>query len=229
MVRSAGMGLGAAALAITLCASPAHSEVFGPLLPRGGVELGFQQRWVERTEVTTSQTLDWSQYDLSAVARWGATDFATFSFEGMTGVGPWLSDHDDTQLFYLLGVSAQATIWRAAKVTVTGAYHYTLTFQRYDDSGSRTLETYSEAVEILAQTDARLWGQQVTFWGGPVGSAHSVNYPPGITYLGQDYVAETVWGGVVGLSVLAWRHVDLSGHLLWVENPQPRVTLLYRF
>jgi hypothetical protein len=218
-----------AAVVLVAWSSEALSDIIGPLLPRGTFEIGLQERWVERSVRRVGKELDWDQNDLAVVIRWGATDFGTVSVEGMTGSGPWVEDRDETQFYYLIGAAVQGTLWHSERYIVMGGFQYTATLQRYDDPYRCTLSTSSYCWEVLGQLDAILWNQPVSMWAGPAVAEHVVDYLQGIYCRRETYSSRTSWGGVVGATMVAWQHVSVTGHLLWTENPQPRLGILYRF
>ncbi|HEX5131250.1 MAG TPA: hypothetical protein VFX92_02055 [Candidatus Krumholzibacteria bacterium] len=210
---------------------PVRGQVIGPLLSRGTVAMGLQEQWTHRTLEDSYRTTDWEEHDLSVVVRWGATEFATLSLQGMTGSGPWQSDHEDIQASYQVGVGLQATVWRADDIVITFGGQLDYKMRRYDaDTGNPPVLAWTASVELLGQLDTMWLGAPVALWGGPVLSWIVADYErlPGFQNP-QRYTEQSASGGVVGITVVAWRHVDVSGHLLWVENPQPRVSILYRF
>jgi hypothetical protein len=210
--------------------APAWSEVIGPLLPRGTFEIGLQDRDIDRTEVAAGRVeFDLERHDLALVIRWAATEFATVSAEGMTGTDEFVSGSDDLQEFYLLGSGAQATFWRNDRVIVTGALQFTRAFRRWtDERRDQVIDSFS--FQVTAQADVVIARQTATFFAGPVYSDEELTVLESLSVpYRTEMSSQTIWGGVLGAVVLLGGHVTLHGQVFWVENPQPRFGIGYRF
>jgi hypothetical protein len=212
---------------VTLAGAP-RAEVIGPVLEKGSVSVGAQERRVERTLYREGVGQEVEQSETAVVGRWGATDFATLSFELSRNLtGRFMSD-DEVEDFYLVGGALQAVLWRHDRLVVSAAYQYTANLFRVDEEiANITSSTYG--AEIMVQRAEQLKGIGLTWFAGPAYSVHVVNYERGSANNERVYSSDSNFGGVAGLNLLLWEHVNLAAHVLWVENPQPRYGVEYRF
>jgi len=215
--------------ALAAVVATAHAEVIGPLLPRTTVSLGVQERWVKRTVYYQGAGHDIEQAEGAIVGRWGITDFATLSFELSPGIyGQFTDDLGEVKQFYLVGGGIQAAVWRHDRLTVSVAYQYTADLFRIDATNPN-LSTATFGGQLVAQREEFLQGQSLTWFAGPAYSVHTVTEEHGAQNSERTYYTDSNFGGVLGANLLLWKHLNLTGHLLWVENLQPRYGVEYRF
>lgn len=211
-----------------MCAS-VHAEVIGPLLPKAAFEAGAEARWMNREVYYGSDESEWKETSAPVIARWGITNLATISIE-VARSAVWVEGDPQDAASYLLGGAVQASLWRNEKVIVSGAFQYTTSLLRLDEGPNRNITTSLAGGQIMVQYGLTLGTVGLTVWGGP---AYSLFYPDYEQQIGggtfKELYTESNWGAVIGMEALFWKHVDLSSYVLWVENPQPRVALLYRF
>lgn len=219
-----------AALTTLIASVSAHAEVIGPLLPKATFEAGLEARWINREVYYGPEEFDWEESGTDGVARWGITNLATISVEASRKSVNLEGEFPDANFAYLVGGAVQASLWRNEDVIVSAAFQFTATMFRIDEGPVRNITTSTAGGQIIAQRTMPLGGADITAWGGP---AYSLFYPDYEAQLNgpgrKELYTETNWGAVIGVGALLWKHLDVTGYLLLVENPQPRVGLLYRF
>ena len=219
----------AALISALVCAS-VHAEVIGPLLPKAAFEAGMEARSVNREVYYGSDEFDWEEVNIPVVARWGITNLATISIEAARSAVWVEGDFKDSAFDYLVGGAVQASLWRNEKVIVSAAFQFTSTMLRLEDGPVRNVTTSTAGGQVIVQRPLLVGGVNLDVWGGP---AYSLFYPDIEKQLNsvnsKELYTESNWGAVLGVGALFWKHLDLSSYVLWVENPQPRVALLYRF
>jgi hypothetical protein len=211
----------------------ARAEVIGPLLPAGAFEAGLQATSIKREVYYGEEEFDWEEGWALIAARWGITEAATLSLEASRDVID-IPDNltglvQDAHAAYLVGGALQAALWRNDDITVSAAFQFTMTMMRIDGGPVRNVSTETFGGQVMAQYETELWGSAFTAWGGPAFSKFYPTYEQQIDKPAAAFYTESDWGAVLGLGFLLWNHLDVTGHVLWVENPQPRVGLLYRF
>jgi hypothetical protein len=214
---------------IIACVHPAAAEVIGPLLPKAVFEAGIQYRHVDRQLYSGTEEADLLQADLAVIGRWGLTEFATVSFELSHGSGDLAGGFKGATTSYLVGAAVQAVVFQNNRMSATVAYQFTSTMHRFDEAPYRNATTEAHGGQFTVQRDESMWGSVFTWFVGP---AYSINYftiEPSVNRGSKNSYTESNFGGVVGFTWLLWDHLNVASHLLWVENPQPRVAVLYRF
>lgn len=208
----------------------AHAEVIGPLLPRATFEAGLEARWINREVYYGPEEADWKESGTDGIARWGITNLATISVEASRRSAHIEDEFEDVDFSYLVGGALQASLWRNEDVIISAAFQFTTTMFRVDEGPVRNITTSTASGQIIAQHTMSLRSADITAWGGPAYSLFYPNYESQLNGPGlKELYTETNWGAVVGVGALLWKHLDVTGYLLLVENPQPRVGLLYRF
>jgi hypothetical protein len=206
----------------------AHAEVIGPLLPKATFEAGLQYRQIEREVYSTSSEQDIEQTDVALIGRWGFTELATLSFELSRGSGDMVGGFEGTQMAYLIGTGIQAAIFRSDNIRATIAYQVTMTLNRADEYPAN-VSTESHGGQLTLEGNFRLWGDDFYWFAGPAYSIYYYVRESGVSNAPLSSYSDSNYGGVVGFNWVLWDHLNVASHLLWVENPQPRVALLYRF
>jgi len=206
----------------------AHAEVVGPLLPKAGFEVGAQYRMVEREVYSTEDEQDVEQSDIALIGRWGFSELATLSFELSYGSNELVGGFDGAQMGYIVGTGIQAAIFRSEHVRATVAYQVTMTLNRFDEHPSN-VSTESHGGQLALEGNFRLWDDDFYWFAGPAYSIYYYVREAGISNEPLSSYSETNYGGVVGFNWILLDHLNIASHVLWVENPQPRVALLYRF
>lgn len=205
-----------------------RAEVIGPLLPKAAFEVGLQYRQLEREVYSQTSEQDIEQSDLALIGRWGFTELATLSFELSRGSGDIVGGFEGVQTAYLVGGGIQAAIFRGEHVRATVAYQFTATLNRFDEHPAN-VTTESHGGQLALEGKVRLWDDDFYWFAGPAYSIYYYTREQGTAnaYLGS--YSDENFGGVVGFNWVLRDHLNVASHLLWVENPQPRVALLYRF
>ena len=218
-----------AALLVATSVSGSKAEVIGPLLPKSAFEAGLQYRYVEREIYYHGAEKDVQQSDQAIIGRWGATEFATLSFELSPGSGKIVGGFNGSTISYIVGAGIQATVFRNEHVRSTVAYQITMTLQRIEDYPDPNASTESHTGELMLEGDLKLWDGDFSWFAGPAYSVYYFVHEATIDRSEEVWYSESNFGGVVGFNWVLWDHLNIASHLLWVENPQPRVALLYRF
>jgi hypothetical protein len=113
---------------------------------------------------------------------------------------------------------------------VSAAFQFTTQVLRFESGPTRNVTNTTAGGQIITQYQTTLSGIGFDFWGGPAYSLLYPDYENQINTINtRELYTESNWGVTLGVSALLWKHVDVNGYLLWVENPQPRVAFLYRF
>jgi hypothetical protein len=218
----------AAAFLTTVVVSSGQAEVIGPLLPRAAFEAGVQGRYVDRDVYYYDRESNAEQSELAIIGRWGLTEFATLSFELSPGSGDIVGGFDGAEVSYIVGGGIQATVFRNERVRASVAYQITTTLLRGDypdPNGS----TESHTGELILEGTTKLWDSSFTWFAGPAYSPYYFTHEASLQYPKQTWYSHSNFGGILGFSWVLWDHLNIASHVLWVENPQPRVAVLYRF
>jgi hypothetical protein len=209
-----------AVITMTACATPLRAEVLGPLLPRNAVEIGLTARDTDRTLEYAAQEFRFTQSELPATIRFGLSTTATLSFE--LDANPF----DTEDAFYTVGASIQALIWREGvnAITVTASYArtYALDVRASDNAWDEQRLDWS----LLGQRSLDVWNQEATAWLGPM---VSYVYATPRSTPNESWESSDLLGGAAGAELLFVDHILLQGALVWIDEPEYRVTLGYRF
>ncbi len=219
-----------ACVLVALHVAPGRADIIGPQLTKGTFEIAIQNRCIDRSLYTLDGPhYDFEQRDAALIFRWAISEFATIGVEGMTGTDPLLSGEDDLQAFYLVGGAAQATLWRNDRFIVSGAIQYTRAFRRWEDQSQPDQLDDSFSWHAMVQTDFSVARQTLTVFAGPVYSREELAVLETISRPRVNLYPVESWGGIAGAVILLGGHATLNGQVLWVENPQLRLGVGYRF
>ncbi len=217
------------ACSVFLAAVRGYCEVIGPQLPKGAFEIAVQNRSVDRSVYAEfGSTPELERQDLALVLRWGMTEFVTISFEGMTGPSEFVAGEADLQAFYLAGVGGQATLWRNERFLVTAAIQATRAYRRWNDTRRDEFDD-SFALQTTVQSDFSVAQQTLTIFLGPAYSEETLVLVENLYSRRAELESVERWGGVIGAVALLGGHVTVNAQVFWVENPQPRFGIGYRF
>lgn len=217
------------ALLIAASTTGARAEVIGPLLPKAAFEAGLQSRYVDREIYYRGAEEDVQQSELAIIGRWGVTEFATLSFELSPGSGKIVGGFNGSTISYVVGAGIQATVFRNDHVRSTASYQITMTMHRIEDYPDPNAATESHTGELMLEGTLKLWDGDFNWFAGPAYSVYYFSHEATIGRSEEVWYSESNFGGVAGFNWVLWDHLNIASHLLWVENPQPRVALLYRF
>jgi len=128
-----------------------------------------------------------------------------------------------------VGGGIQATVFRNEHVRSTVAYQITTTLHRIEDYPTPNISTESHTGELTLEGMTRMWGGDFAWFAGPAYSIYYFTQEAGFSNAEKTWYTESNFGGVAGFNWVFWDHLNIASHVLWVENPQPRVALLYRF
>lgn len=213
-------------LALCVVARPVSADVVAPLLPQGAAEIGVRWRNVDRTLEYEGLDRDVDRSDVAVAIRYGITGNATLAAELMTAPGQ-LTSEEDIERYYLLGASLRTLVWRDDRIAVSTGFHYQSSFWRRESPEGCDQESQIIDWELLVEWDTGLESQEVILWGGPMVSHFSLSDEPPCD---NDYWAPSrILGGTVGASALLFQHLKIDGQLVWIENPEPRLGVSYRF
>jgi hypothetical protein len=218
-------------LLFSCLATSSNAEVIGPLLPKGAFEAGVFDQAIMREVYDGPDEFEWEQWTIMGVARWGITEFATVSVEASTNLVSFDSEFETPDYSYWVGGAIQAGLWHDERFTMSAAFQFTSTMLRFNEGSPRNANTKTAGGQLLVQHITRLWGAETSFWGGPAYSLFYSNLFREVGSSGEttELYTESNFGGVLGIGVLVAEHLNITGHVLWVENPQPRFGIVYRF
>lgn len=207
-----------------LAATPLHAEVTGPLLPRKAIEIGFMLRDTDRVVEYEDSEARYTQRDLPVTVRYGLTSTATFSLE-LDG-NPF-NHQDDVGIYYTAGASIQALLWRHEEYVVTVGASYARTFAIDTKEPKTQYDAQFIDWTLLGQRSFDVRSQELTVWIGPRVSYMSTALEAPIE--GEYYEAQNLFGGLVGVGILLIDHIVVQGQLAWIDEPEYRINLAYRF
>ncbi len=209
--------------ALVACAAPIRAEVLGPLLPRKAIEMGLMVRDTDRIFVYEGEETRFTQRDEPFTIRYGISSTATLSLE--LDANPF--DIDDNGIYYTVGASIQALIWRhsAYAITVGASYARTLAINPIEPK----TQYYEQNLDwtLLGQRSFGVRNQELTVWLGPRLSYMSVT--PQAPHEEDYQESQNLFGGVMGTGLLLVEHIVLEGQLMWIDEVEYRVTLGFRF
>ncbi len=212
-----------AALAI-LAVYPGHvgAEVIGPLLPRKAIEMGLTAGDIDRALEYEGEVARFEESFTRFTIRYGISTTATFSLE-LAG-NPF---NLDDEAYYDVGASIQTSIWRGAEYAITVSASYSSTLAIEPRVPKRQFDQQSLEWTLLVQREIPVRSEDLTVWLGPLISY--MNVTPQAPQEEDYSESQSLLGGVVGVGLLVVDHVVMQGQLLWIDEPEYRVTLAYRF
>jgi hypothetical protein len=182
-------------------------------------------RNVDRTLFYDQSTAIVDQNDVAIVIRYGLTNNATVAAEVMAAPGD-LVNEENVERFYTVGASLRTLIWKHDPIVVSTGVHYTSSYwRRVPNACDR--ETQLIEWELLVEWSSAVGSQPIAAWAGPILSHFSfANRAP----CDDDYWEPSEMLGVTfGVNVVLWSRLEIDGQFVWVENPEPRVGVAYRF
>lgn len=205
--------------------TPVKAEVLGPLLSKGTLEIGIMEREVDRIVEGGGETKDFKQWDYPVTFRYGVTESATLSFELSGDPNAMFNDLDIVQ--YTVGAGISTLVWSHDEFLLSTGFHYYRRLDVYGEPGWCDFLTQGVDWELLGQQSFDIGRVAFTMWGGP-----TVSY---LILQAQAPCSETtmtgeqVLGGVVGLTLLSRIGIVLQGSFVWIDDPEYRLNLAYRF
>ena len=210
-------------VALASQAAPVRSEVIGPLLPRQAIEMGFTARETDRILEYEGEESRFVQRDIPFTLRYGISTTTTLSLELS---GNLFNDDDDVS-FYTVGASVQLLVWRARGYTITMGLSYARTLGIDEIDPKKQYDEQFLDWVLLGQREFLVHDQEFTLWLGPRVSYMSVKpQAPEVEIYNE---AKNLLGGVVGAGFLLVDHIVLQGQLVYIDEPEYRLNLAYRF
>lgn len=200
-----------------------QAEVIGPLLPRKVIEMGMMVRDTDRMLVYEENDIRFTQTDVPFTIRYGISSTATLSLE-LNG-NPF--NFDEVAIFYTVGASIQALVWRQSGYAMTVSASYTRTLAIDEGESEQTFYEQSLYWTFLGQRAFDVRKQELSVWLGPLVSYMSVT--PQAPAEEHYTESQNLLGGVVGLGFLLVDHIILQGQIMWIDDAEYRATLAYRF
>lgn len=80
---------------------------------------------------------------------------------------------------------------------------------------------------LLGQQSFGVGNVEFTIWGGPALSYLVVEYQAPCPE--NSMVGEEIFGGIVGVTLLSRMGIVLQGSFVWIDDPEYRINLAYRF
>lgn len=202
------------------------AEVVGPLLPERTLEVGIMQRKVRRAiDKEQGEPVVWERFDYPITLRYGITPNATVSME-LSG-DPNAIVYDEDVIQYTVGAGIEALVASPGDCQITTGIHYYRGLDVYRDPGYCDNDIQGIDWTLLGQYEFGIGRSQMVVWGGPTISYLIVEAqapcPEG------KFVTDNVVGGIVGATLPSRIGLVLQGSLVWVDEPEYRLNLAYRF
>ena len=211
--------------AILLASSAAivRAEVIGPLLPRKSIEVGITVRQVDRQFEYHDEKVRLEQRDTPITFRYGLSTNATVSFE-LSGTPL----DTETETFYTVGATVHALIWKHSVYAVSMGVAYSRTLAvEYDVPPRKQYREQAIDWMLLGQRSFALGSEELTLWAGPW--VEYMSLTPQLPEEQDYYESENLLGGIAGAGFLFLDHIVLNGSLAWIDDPEYRLNLAYRF
>jgi len=203
----------------------ASAEVLGPLLSKGTLEIGIMEREVDRVVEGGGKSEDWKWWDYPVTIRYGVTANATVSFELSGDPNAMFNEIDVVQ--YTVGAGISTLVWSHDEFLVSTGLHYYRRLDVYGEPGWCDFQTQGIDWELLGQQPFEIGRVGFTIWGGPTVSY--VVLQPQAPCVETNLVGEQVFGGVVGATLPSRMGIVLQGSFVWIDDPEYRLNLGFRF
>jgi hypothetical protein len=215
-----------AVFSASLAPGVSTAEVLGPLLPPHTLEVGVMERNVNRIlEPEVGEPLVFDQYDYPVTLRYGVTANATVSFELSGDPNSLFFEADVVQ--YTVGAGISTLLWAHDEFALATGIHY---YRRLDVQGKAGWADYlTQGIDwdMLGQQAFRIGRVDGFIWGGPTISYLIVE--PQAPWPEDSALPDQVLGGVVGLTLLSRIGIVLQGSFVWIDEPEYRLNLGFRF
>ncbi|MCI0452042.1 MAG: hypothetical protein L0Z51_06560 [Candidatus Latescibacteria bacterium] len=216
----------AAAIACLAIPIEANAEVLGPLLRERELEIGVLERHVDRLiDPDDGEPFQWKGEDYPVTIRYGLTASATLSFELSGDPNSMFFETDVVQ--YTVGAGIAALVWSRHDFALSTGIHYYRRLDAYREPGWKDYITRGIDWTFLGQQEFSIGRIDGSMWGGPTVSYLVVQ--PQAPWTEEDLVPESVVGGVIGLTLLSRIGIVLQGSFVWIDEPEYRLNLAYRF
>lgn len=203
-----------------------HSEVLGPLLPKHTLEIGIMFRKIDRViEHEGRDPVTWTQDDYPVTLRYGVASNATISIELSADPNGIAFDEDVVQ--YTVGAGIETLIASHNQFRLNTSIHYYRRLDVFRSPGYCDDLTQGIDWTILGDYSFGLGRLDATIWGGPTVSYLIIEEQGPCEEL--SYVSDRVFGGVVGATLPSRIGIVLQGSLVWIDEPEYRINLGYRF
>ena len=213
-------------IALVLLATGAGAEVLGPLLRDRELEIGIMERHVNRlVDPDDGEPVQWKGEDYPVTIRYGITTSATLSFELSGDPNSMFFGSDVVQ--YTVGAGITTSVWSQDEFMVTTGVHYYRRMDVYREPGYCDKVTQGIDWTLLRQQSFRMGRIGGWLWGGPTVSYLILETEAPCPEV--DIIPDNVVGGVVGLTLLSRIGIVLQGSFVWIDEPEYRLNLAYRF
>jgi hypothetical protein len=219
-------------VSFAMVVSPAMSQVPGPGLDRGAVDIGIGVRFFDRDVRSDNVEGTWSpSYHLTgAFIRYGARDWLALSAEvaaaNTHALERQLHEENGNGRYLLLAIGAQAEFARGPRWAVGGGVHATRSGFLSRES-SRCNERDTEWLVTLHGRRELRWGShRVNLWGGPAWSAFELDVFGGDC--SGKWESTDNWGAIAGVDALWAGRVCTFVRAVYIQHLQPRVGIALR-
>ncbi len=226
MVKAFNRAWFAAAIVCLVAPLSSRAEVLGPLLRERELEIGIMERHVDRLiDPEVGDPVQWKGEDYPVTIRYGLTANATLSFELSGDPNAMFFELDVVQ--YTVGAGIAALVWSHDDFVLSTGVHYYRRLDFYREAGYPDYINQGIDWALLAQQELRIGRMVSSIWGGPTISYLIVE--PQAPFSEDSNIPDNVVGGVVGATLLSSIGIVLQGSLVWIDEPEYRLNLAYRF
>ncbi len=219
-------------VAASVCFENARCDIIKPTLPKGTMELGINYRIINRTLSWRNNFTDLEGSDGSLFIRYGITDLATISMEGLVLNDIKYRFGDNVRgkwNYYVMGTGLQMIAWHKENWSVEPGVHYTYTiwFSDQDDLCDRHIFTLSWV--LLARHRMFYGSHEMELWAGPGRFFLDRENQSSAVCTSTTWGADNSWGVTAGANITVFQHYQGYFSLVRTDRFEPRFGLSFRF
>ena len=211
-----------------LAPTPGWTQVLAPPVPQHTVDLGFVYKWYHRDMEPESPREN--QWEVGTIyGRFGVFEWLTLSFEGAISNVEHEDFPDLVYRRYAVGAGATAALLTFAGFDLDATLQVNDVWDQDYSENEFHKRTHGVVASIFVARTIGAGDFSFDLWAGPVyANDYGDNYPWGAREPVRNESVDNV-GVLAGASVLAWRHILLTGSVDWINYSQVRLAAAVRF